>query len=136
MNRREALKATSAVGIGGLFGSGVGYASQSKSIEEAISACLVACNACLGDCLDPEKLQDPSYVACVKASMDCLSVCESMLDLVGRRSPLACKLAPVCIEACLSCINACLAHPDDPDCEACAAACRACIGALEHLELD
>jgi hypothetical protein len=86
--------------------------------------CIEACNATFAYCI--EQGGDHVRPEHLKALMDCLEVCITTSDLVGRSSPLAGSMMEVCAEACKACEESCEEFAGDPTMERCADACREC----------
>ena len=86
--------------------------------------CVDACNRCLAYCL--RQGGHHAEFEHIRSLMDCLEVCITTADLVGRGSPVAPALVQVCAEVAEDCAKSCDEHGggQDAEMERCAEACR------------
>lgn len=133
MNRRDAIKMGSLAGIAGITQPTVALNRKDSSPISLISECLSSCGECYHECLTSDRLNDPSYKRCLEASLDCMTFCRTLLELVSRQSPFTSHFVAICIEACERCIEACQMHEQVNTCMKCIEACRRCIEACREL---
>lgn len=130
MNRREAIRLGTIAGASSIIGGAAIAHGDTGSIktgskENIIAECITACSKCYNESLQTDKF-DASFAACIQATLDCMTICQTMMNLEARQSALVPSFAQICIQACEACILACSVHTDDA-CVECADVCRTCI---------
>ncbi len=69
----------------------------------------------------------------VQAMVDCITLCDTTVDFMMRKSPHQTELCTVCAEVCTACADTCAAMADDEVMQECADICRQCADACAEM---
>ncbi|RFM28041.1 four-helix bundle copper-binding protein [Deminuibacter soli] len=94
---------------------------NSKTHVEALVGCITACTDCAGICVNEGKMLD----GCMRLSMQCISICQSLIQFIATGSSFVKQLSALCAEVCMACAKECSRH-DEPGCRQCMNACMDC----------
>ncbi|WP_310394401.1 four-helix bundle copper-binding protein [Hymenobacter sp.] len=99
---------------------------DNRTVLDALSRCIAACELCADACLDEADLK--MLVPCIRLDHDCADICRLTAAFIARGSDHTAHALRECIEICQQCHDECAQHSHD-HCKRCAEACKACLEA-------
>ena len=112
-----------------------GNANAMGALLDRLDECAQVCALCADACLSEDMVAD--LRKCIRLNLDCVAVCITTADILGRQTDIDPSVLQAVLQACLVTCEACAAeceiHADMHEhCRVCAEACRECAAACRQ----